>query len=189
VLTSSGYPIIGKVRVHLSTKDLVVKCPEGSCVIAEDVRIFANFHFYGIRAVYFTMAEIIEHLNDGTIRYGFLYLDEHYMSGNAREGMSPVVRAVTKLGNQMRKKHLHLTYITPVARQLDFLERSNVRKRVLCQDYNEETHIITYSVQEKGTKGTRVKSYYAATYFPYYFTDEHFAMGDNQIGRAILAAQ
>ena len=54
VLSDSGYPVIGKVKVHLSTKDLVVKCPAGSVVVAEDIRIYANFHFYGIRAGFFT---------------------------------------------------------------------------------------------------------------------------------------
>jgi hypothetical protein len=189
VLDDGGYPIIGKVKVHLSTKDLIVKCPAGSCVIAEDVRVYANFHFYGIRAAYFTLAQIIEHLNDGTIGFGYLYLDEHYMGGNAREGMSTVVRAITKLTNQMRKKHIHLTYLTPHARQIDWLERSSVRKRVFCESYDEETHMCTYTVQEKGVRGTRTKQYYAATYFKYYWTDEQISMGETAVGKAILAAQ
>jgi len=189
VLDEAGYPSIGKVRVHLPTKDIIVKCPAGSCVVAEDVRIYANFHFYGIRAVYFTTAQIIEHLNDGTIRYGYLYFDEHYKDANARENGSVVVKAITKLSNQMRKKHLHVSYITPFARQLDWIERASVRKRIYCQEYNEETHIITYTIQEKGKKGTRTKTYDASVYFPYYRTDEHFAMGDNEVGKAIRAAQ
>jgi len=189
VLDELGYPIIGQVRVHLSTKDLIVKCPAGACVVAEDVRIYANFHFYGIQAVYFTTAQIIEHLNDGTIRYGYLYFDEHYKDANARENGSVVVKAITKLSNQMRKKHLHVTYITPFARQIDWIERASVRKRIFCQDYNEETHMITYTIQEDGKRGTRTKSYDASIYFPYYRTDEHFAMGDNEVGKAIRAAQ
>ena len=189
ILNDGGYPIIGKVRVHLSTKDIIVKCPAGSVVIADGVRIYANFHFYGIRAVYFTMAQILEHLNDGTIRYGYLYMDEHYKDANARENGNVVVKAITKLNNQMRKKHLYLSYITPFARQIDWQERASVRKRIYCSDYNEETHIITYDIQEKKHRGIRTKTYDASVYFPYYFTDEHFAMGETAIGKAILAAQ
>ena len=189
VLTDKGYPVVGRVRVHLSTKDIIVKCPAGSCVIAEDVRIYSNFHFYGIRAVYFTTSQIIEHLNDGTIRYGYLYMDEHYKDANARENGNVVVKAITSLNNQMRKKHLYMTYITPFARQIDWQERASVRKRVYCKEYNEETHIITYDIQEKGHRGVRTKSYDASVYFPYYWTDEHFAMSDTKIGKAILAAQ
>ena len=189
VLSDSGYPVIGKVKVHLSTKDLIVKCPAGSVVVAEDIRIYANFHFYGIRAVFFTTAQIIEHLNDGTIRYGYLYFDEHYKDANARENGSVIVKTITKLSNQMRKKHLYVTYLTPFARQIDWIERASVRKRVYCSNYNEETHMITYDIQETGHKGVRTKSYDASTYFPYYFTDEHFAMGEKEIGKAILAAQ
>ena len=79
--------------------------------------------------VYFTTAQIIEHLNDGTIRYGYLYFDEHYKDANARENNSVVVKTITKLSNQMRKKHLHVTYITPFARQLDWIEvASSIRE-------------------------------------------------------------
>ena len=189
LLGDGGYPVIGKVIVHLSTKDIIVKCPPHSVVIAEDIRIYANFHFYGIRAVFFTTAQIIEHLNDGTIRYGYLYFDEHYKDANARENGSIIVKTITKLSNQMRKKHLYVSYLTPFARQIDWIERASVRKRVFCSSYDEETHIITYDIQEKGHKGIRTKSYDASVYFPYYWTDEHFAMGENQIGKAILAAQ
>ena len=188
VLDEAGYPIIGKVRVHLPNKNIIAKCPVGSCVIADDIRIYANFHFYGIRAIYLTMAEILEHLNDSTIGFGYLYLDEHYMSGNAREALNPVVRAITKLSNQMRKKHIYLSYITPHARQLDWIERSAVRKHVFCQSFNPETNIVTYTVRETGVRGTRTKSYYAATYFPYYNTDEQIGMSEQQIGTAIQAA-
>jgi hypothetical protein len=189
VLGDGGYPVIGKVKVHLSTKDIIVKCPAGSVVIAEDIRIYANFHFYGIRAVFFTTAQIIEHLNDGTIRYGYLYFDEHYKDANARENGSVIVKTITKLSNQMRKKHLYVSYLTPFARQIDWIERASVRKRVYCTNYDEETHMITYDIQEKGHKGVRTKSYDASTYFPYYWTDEHFAMGEREIGKAIMAAQ
>ena len=189
VLDDSGYPIIGRVKVHLRTKDIIVKCPAGSCVTAEDIRIYSNFHFYGIRAVYFTTAQIIEHLNNGDLRYGYLYMDEHYKDANARESGSVVVKTIVKLNNQMRKKHLYLSYITPFARQLDWQERASVRKRYMCKEYNPDTHIITYDVQEKGKKGWRTKQYDGSIYFPYYYTDEHFAMGDNAIGKAIAAAQ
>jgi hypothetical protein len=189
VLDRSGYPVIGRVQVHLRTKDIIVKCPVGSCVAAEDVRIYANFHFYGIRAVYFTTAQIIEHLNNGDIRYGYLYMDEHYKDANAKESSSTVAKTIIKQNNQMRKKHLHLSLITPFARQLGWEEKASVRKRYICRDYNPETHIVTYDVQEKGKRGWKTKHYDASIYFPYYWTDEHFAMGDNAIGKAIAAAQ
>ena len=189
VLSDKGYPIIGQVIVHLPHKDIIAKCPVGSCVIAEDIKIYANFHFFGIQAAYLTMAEILEYLNNGTIGYGYLYLDEHYMSGNAREAINPVVKAITKLSNQMRKKHIYLSYITPHARQLDWIERSAVRKHIFCQSYNEETHVVVYTIQETGVRGTRTKSFYAALYFPYYWTDEQIAMSETSIGRAIQAAR
>jgi hypothetical protein len=189
VLNEGGFPVIGQVKVHLPTKDLVVKCPVGSCVIAGDIRIYANFHFYGIRASFLTMSEILEGLNNGTISYGYLILDEHYMGGNAREAMNPVVKAITKLSNQMRKRHIYLTYISPFARQLDWIERASVRRHILCQSYNEDTHMVTYTIRQSGQRGTRTKSFYAKTYFPYYWTDELFGMSEQQIGSAIAAAR
>lgn len=187
-LNSRGKPIIGWVTVHLKDKDIVAKCPEGSCVIAESIKIYANFHFYGIRAVYLTMAEILEHLNDGTISYGYLELDEHYISGNAREGMSPVVRAVTKMSNQIRKRHLNLNYISPHARMLDWIERSALRRHVYCSS-DEETKMITMNIREKGKKKIKTVTYYGGTYFPYYNSDELQQLSDTEINKAIARAR
>jgi hypothetical protein len=187
-LNSRGKPMIGWVTVHLKDKDIVAKCPEGSCVIADTIKIYANFHYYGIRAVYMTMAEIIEHLNDGTISYGYLDLDEHYMSGNAREGMSPVVKVITQLSNQMRKRHLYLNYLSPHARMLDWIERSAVRKHVFCS-CDEDTKMITLNIREKGHKKMRTVTYYAGTYFPYYDSDELMPLSETKINRAIASAR
>jgi len=189
VLTVKGYPIIGKVIVHLAHKDIVAKCPIGSCVIADGVRVFANFHFYGIRSAYLTIGEVLNYLNEGLISHAYLYLDEHYLVANAREWMSSQSKAITQLSNQMRKGHIHLTYITPFARQIDTLEKASVSKNVLCEIYDPETHMTTYSVKQEGQHGTLTREYYAATYFPYYMTDEKIQMSKDKIGRAIEAAR
>ena len=189
VLTEKGYPIIGKVIVHLPHKDIMANCPVGSCVIADGVRIYGNFHFFGIRAAYLTIGEVINYLNEGLISHAYLYLDEHYLVGNAREWMSPQSKAITQLTNQMRKGHIHLTYITPFARQIDTLERASVYRNVLCENYNPETHMATYSMKQEGQHGAITREYYAATYFPYYLTDEKIQMSKDKIGRAIEAAR
>ena len=103
--------------------------------------------------------------------------------------MSSPSKAITQLSNQMRKGHIHLTYITPFARQIDTLEKASVSKNVLCENYDPKTHMATYSVAQVGQQGRLTREYYTPIYFPYFLTDEKIQMSKEKIGRAVEASR
>lgn len=152
------------------------------------IRIYANFHLYGVRAMYLPLPVMIEYLNTGLIREGYLLIDEGYIAGNAREGMTALVRLVMKLSNQIRKRHLHLYVATPNARQLDWQLRWAKTESIICS-YNPKNKMITLVIKNKHKyRKPRIVSYYAPLYWKYFNTDEQFELPDSQIAKAIAGA-
>lgn len=187
VLTEKGFPIIGIGKLWIpNSKPRIMKIPPKSCVYSENIRVFANFHLHGIRAVYLPLPSIIEYLNSGLIKDAYLIIDEGYIGGNAREGMSNLTKVLIKLGMQIRKRHLHFIICTPNSRQLDWLFRDIETEHIVC-DYDENTKNITLSIRNrKKYKQLRSVTYYAPQYWKYYDTDEQFAIPENQIAKALM---
>ena len=153
-----------------------------------NIRIYANFHLFGIKYVFLPLPQLLSLLNSGLIRDGYLLIDEGYISGNAREGMSSLVRVITKMSNQIRKRHLHLYLATPNSRQLDWQFRWAQTEHIFC-DFNDKTKYITLTIRKKGVRKAQIVSYYAPQYWKYYNTDEIFELPENQIAKALASVQ
>ena len=154
------------------------------------IKIYANFHIYGIRYVYLPLPLMLEYLNSGLIQDGYLLIDEAYISGDAREGMTAVVRMITKMSNQMRKRHLHLYLTVPNAKMIDWRYRWAVTEKIMCTYYNEKTHEVKLVIKNKRKyKKPRSFTYDASQYFPYFDTDEQIEIPQTQIARALAGAR
>ncbi len=151
------------------------------------IRIFCNFNLYGIPYVHATLAQIIEWLDAGIIRDGFLLIDEHYIGGNARESMNAFGKVLAKFSMTIRKRHLHVILIYPHERMADWIYRWAVTERILCS-YDERNHMITLIVKKRKSRPKTIR-YYAPQYWGYYDTDELPRLPAKQIGRAIEAAR
>jgi hypothetical protein len=196
-LNSRGYAITGMAKMWFPNPRVMV-VPPHSCVIADSIRVFANFHLKGIRYVYLPLHLIIEYLNsglitglspDGLIKEAFLIIDEAYIGGDKRDGMSPLVKVISKLGYQIAKRHLHVMFALPEADVLDFRLRGIETEHVICQPYDEVREIITVDIKNrKRYKQTRSVSFSARPYFRYYDADEQFELTNTQIARALASA-
>lgn len=198
VLNSNGYAVTGMARIWLPTgQSKIIKVPPGSCAIADNIRIFANYHLKGIRYVYLPLHLIIEYLNsglitglspDGSVKSAFLDIDEAYIAGDKRDGMTPLVKVITKLGYQIAKRHLHVSLALPEAYVLDFRIRGIETEHVVSQPYDEINEVITVSIKNRKLyKKTRSVSFYARPYFRYYDADEQFEIPEQQISRALAS--
>ena len=137
-----------------------------------DLRIYANFHLYGIRYVYCdSFGQILEWLKDGTIIGGILVIDEYYIGGNARESMGKLGKELLKQSFQYRKMQLEVIIITPMARLIDWTARIIPTEHIWCS-YNEKTRRITLTIKKKGVKGTKEVTYDATQYWGNYWTNE-----------------
>jgi hypothetical protein len=190
LLNKEGYPIINYGRLWLPNQPpKAMLIPPKSCVIADSVHIIANFHLYGIRYAYMKLADIIKHLNDGLIKYCYLIIDEAYIGGDRREGLSPLVKVISKLGWQLAKRHITLIMCLPDSSVLD-LRFQKLETEHIVTSYDETTRRITMFIRNrKKYKKSREVSYYAPTYWKYYNPDEEFELPEVQLSRAIAMAE
>lgn len=190
VLNKEGYPIIGYGRLWLPNQEpRTMKIPPKSCVIADSIKIISNGHLYGIRYAYMKLRGIIEHLNDGTLRDCYLTIDEAYIGGDRRDGLSPLVKVISKLGWQIAKRHITLTMCLPDSSVLD-LRFQKLETEHIITSYDETTRKITMFIRNtKKYKRVREVSYYAPLYWKYYNPDEEFELPEVQLTRALAMAE
>lgn len=192
VRNKQGYALIGYGKLYIKGFPRIMRIPKGSCVIADGVKIFYNGTLYGIRGVHLELIDIIKHLkdkNDTTLNNSILIIDEAYIGADRREGLSPLVKVLSKLSKQLRKRHIHLIMCTPDSTELDMRFQKIEVEHIACsydEDYQEVTKFIRNS---KKFKGVREVSYKAMVYRKYYDTDEIFELPDVQLQRAMAMAQ
>ncbi len=180
---------IGKARFWLPDRpSFVDKVPKGSCVIADDIHIYTNYHLYGIRMKYLHLYEIIEGLNEGYIADCYLLVDEHYIGGDARAGMSVLVRTFTEQGFQMRKRHVKLMMATPLQRLIDLRSRAIVTEHVICS-YDDKKQTHSFVMKKKGERRYHTTPPIdAPPYWKYFNTDEQVPLPEGQVNKAIMGA-
>lgn len=189
VLSKRGYPVIGYARIW-QPNPRIMKIPNGSIIHTDGaVRIIYNGHLWGIQYAHMELKDIIEHLNDGTIRDCFLIIDEAYIGADRREGLSPVVKAISKLTKQLRKRHIRLIMCTPDSTELDMRFQKIEVEHIVCS-YDDDTKLVTKFIRNpKKYKRTREVSYDSRLYRKYYDTDEIFELSEIQIERAMAMAE
>lgn len=137
-----------------------------------NVKIFANFHLYGIKAVYRpTFIEIMQLIIDLDIEECTIAIDEAGNEGESRRSMSNATLAFAQYINQMRKRKIDLIVIVQNGRFLDWRIKWVVDTRILC-DMNEETNYIKLMIKEVKKDKDKIVSYYAPQYWKYYDTYE-----------------
>ncbi len=188
--TPTNPPQLGRATFYLPDREpFVAKVPPHSCVIADSIKIYANFHLFGIRAWYVPLRLMIKFLNEGKISDGYLLCDEHYIGADARRGMTNLVDTFRLQGYQMRKRHIDLMMMTPLQRLIDWSFKSIVTEHIICS-YNEDTGEVTLTVKKKGEKKYRtLKPYDSVQYRRYYDTDELVKLSDRQVEKAMAGAR
>ena len=173
------------LKPYICKKDGDVRLvPEGYEIVSP-IKIFANYHLYGVKYAYTTLTRIIEYLNSDVITEGWMLVDESYMT-DARNSMTNVGKIIAMFGASIRKRKLHFVLMSQFESQLEKRYRAYATTRVLCQ-YNEKTKIITLDIKEKGLRKKTV-SYYAPQYWRYYKTDEIIQIPESKVARALEAA-
>jgi len=160
---------IAKIRYDGEVK--LIRIPS-SYKLQSPMKIFANFHLYGIPYVYCpSFAHILMWLAQGIIVDGWLLIDEYYIGGNARDSMTGFGKALQKQGFQYRKMQLEVVIITPMASTIDRYMRIIPTKRISCS-FNKKTKEITLEIKEKGIHGKKTVTYDASQYWGNYWTNE-----------------
>ncbi len=155
--------------------------------ISKGISIFCNFHLYGLYYHLRSFSDIIRGLADGSIKDGYLIIDQAEIAGNAREGMSAFNKALTKYSNQLGKRHLHTMLLYPHEKMGDWIYRFGATERISCS-YDDITQEVTLYIRKKGDIRDRPPtSYWVPQYMPYYDTDELIDLTNGEVNRALEA--
>ena len=152
------------------------------------VKIFANFKLYGIKYVNASLATIVEYLNSNLITDGYIVIDESYIGGDARMGMTLMTKVLTWFGSQIRKRGLHLILIAQHGRMIDYRFRLFMTEHIMCS-YNEKKHMITLTIVERGKKKKRSFSYDGSQYWKNYNTNELPQIPENLIAKVLMTTR
>lgn len=153
-----------------------------------NIKIFANFHLRGIKYVYADLGMIVEYLNSNLITDGYIVIDESYIGGDARMGMTLMTKVLTWFGSQIRKRGLHLILIAQHGRMIDYRFRLFMTEHILCS-YNEKTCIVTLTIIERGKKKKKIVTYDSRQYRKYYDTNELPQIPEALIAKTLIGAR
>jgi hypothetical protein len=162
------------------TSKVIVK-PKG-CIVGSPVKVFANYHFYGIKSVFITLPLILEHINDRLFTDGWLVLDESTLT-DKRDTMTREGKLIAKLGALTRRRGLHTLIISQYVDMVQSRFNRFATTRVACS-YDKKTKMITLDVNQR-SEFMRSTSFYEPKYRPYYKHDEIVEIPQNQINEAL----
>jgi hypothetical protein len=137
--------------------------------IDSPVKVFCNFHLYGMRFKYIDENFIIENINDDVLTNAWLVMDESILT-DKQDTMTKAGKMVSKFGAQGRRRKLHTIII---AQYPDMINSRFVRfatTRVQCS-YDKYTHTIELDVNRNSEFMTST-SFYAPDYWKFYKHDE-----------------
>lgn len=148
----------------------IITIPSGYTTIS-DTKIFANYHLFGVKYVYCDAMMMLEYLNTGMLSHGKMIIDEAYISGEARRGMTTLTLIYTWFAQQMRKRDIELYLLVQHGRFIDWRFRYIAKRKILCR-YNEKTQMVKLLIQNLSKGTERLMSYYAPQYWKYFDTNE-----------------
>lgn len=189
-LEDMGYTLsYDTVKLHIGGSVRISNIPPRH-IINTNLRIFTNYHLYGIRYVFIpSWADILKWLDAGIIGHGRLSIDEYHMGSHARDFMSGFGKQISKYDTTMRKRHLEMDMMTVHARMIDFNARLMKTGTIHCKHYDRKTQMITYEEKKPGEHSAQEHTYYAPYYWKYYWTDELFKPIGGSIDRAIAQSR
>lgn len=173
------------VRLQCEDERLVRIPPDFE--INSPVKIFANYHLYGIPYVYASFKEVLSFMNSDMMLNSKWVIDEGWLGAEARRGGSALSVIITEYAQLMRKMGIDLYWITQHARFLDWRIRYIAKRKILTK-FNKETQQCRLLIQDliKGTE--KVVHYYAPIYWRYYNTNEVPPMPQAMIQKARAGA-
>jgi len=148
----------------------VITVPKDYHVVS-DVKIFVNYHLYGVQYVLCDPLMMLEYLNTGLIANGILVIDEAYIQGEARRGMNSLTLLYTWFAQQMRKRDIELYLLVQHGRFIDWRFRYIAKRKILCR-YSDKTQKVRLLIQDLSKGTEKIVSYWAPLYWRFFDTNE-----------------
>ncbi len=178
-----NYNILKHICVHSPNNGQykIIEKPKGY-VVSSPVRIFSNFHFFGIYFKYVDLPFIIEHINDDLIMDGWIVLDESIMT-EKRDTMSSVGKMMAWFGAQARRRRLKMVIIAQYADMVQSRFNLFATTKAICT-YDKKTNNISLEVN-RNSPVMKSTTYYAPDYWRFYKHDERVLVPQYRIDKTL----
>jgi hypothetical protein len=158
----------------------IIYIPKGWAV-ASSVRIFANFHLYGIPFVYTDLAMLIQYLNGDLLKDAWMLSDESVMT-SARNSMTKAGKIMQSFGATIGKRNLHFCQMSQYSGMIAQEYKIFATTRIDCT-YDKHTHYVTCDIDKNGEPKQSV-SFWAPTYWRFFDTNELIKVPQKRIDDA-----
>lgn len=160
----------------------IIKIPN-DYLIGSPVKIFANFHIYGIaNFAFISLVDILQYMNTELFNDAWILSDESVMT-DARNSMEAGGKLVAIWGATMGKRNAKLCFMVQYASQIELRFRLFAKTRIECT-YDKVRKLITVEVKKAG-QSTFSYDYYAPNYWRFYDTNELPQVPQEKIDRAL----
>jgi len=160
----------------------VIRIPK-DYLVWSPVKIFSNFHLYGLRYALIGITQILEDINGNTIEDAWFLSDEAAWL-DKRQNMSMEGKTMgSEFISSIGKRRLHFLQTVPYQNFIEGRYIQIATIRVLCK-YDPGTNIITADVKDGGNPSQSV-DIYAPYYWPNYNANERPHTEEGRINRAL----
>lgn len=165
-----------------SSKSKIISIPQDWFVLSP-VRIFSNYHTFGLRGVYLTLVDMLQYINDETLFTNAWLLSDESTFTDPRNSMTNVGKIMATFVATIGKRLMHFCQMSQYTNMIEVRFRQFATTRALCT-YNERTKEITVELKERG-KNPRSVTYYAPRYWMNFQTTERQKVSEMQISKAL----
>lgn len=158
-------------KVIIDGKELLIRIPH-QYKLKSPMRIFCNYHLYGIPYVYCpSFGHILKWLKADIITDGWLIIDEAQVGAAARDSMTKLGKELNKQNFQMRKMGLDMVVISPLRNLVERFMRTIATRYIYCT-HDDNTGLTTVDIRNKGDEGVTSYSFNSIQYRKFFWTRE-----------------
>ena len=173
--------ILKYVRISSGSQSKLIKIPNGFTV-SSPVKIFANFHLFGICYSYISLAELFQYVNTDLFSNAWILSDESVMT-DARNSMEVGGKLAAQFGATIGKRNSHMCIMSQYTEMIERRYRLFHTMKVLCT-YDPETKLVTCDVKERNQPSYSY-DYWQPMYRPYFNTNELIPIPQDKIDKAL----
>jgi len=151
-------------------------------IVDSPIRVFSNYHFYGIRFMYADLEKIITYINTPLMMNGWIVLDESIMT-DKRDTMTSVGKMMSWFGAQSRRRRIRMLIASQYANMTQGRFVQFAKTKVWCS-YDSETHYVTLDVNKKSPVMNST-SFYAPDYWKFFKHDELVLIPQAKVDKAL----
>ena len=159
----------------------IIRIPVGYNVLSP-VKIFANFHLYGLRYKYTTLGELLEYINSDLFTDCWVLSDESAWT-DPRNSMTTFGKTVATFSATIGKRNVRFCQATQFSEMIERRLRLFWTTKCLCT-YDKDTKMVTVDMTKKG-EPSRSDDFYAPYYFPNFDSTERIPVPERFISRAL----